>query len=133
MPPEISPEELAQLAFREGPAYQANALIAEVRQQVLAAKGDAVSYEVPLTGRPLAYLQQTVAPRLAFFLKSKRLAVARCGHVFLSLFWEETLYFIWATDFFAAIQKSLGLDDASFRAVARRWEQTGQSAAGLLG
>lgn len=124
----MSIEQLTDRAFHRGPAHQANQLIHDVREQVLAEHGQALSYEVPLMGRPFSHLQQEVAPRLALFLHGKRMPWQAS---FVSLFVGPTLCFVWVNDFFEVIRESLGLDREAFSAVLRRWQETGQAATGL--
>jgi hypothetical protein len=125
-------ENLTGLAFRHGPAAEANQLIDEVRRATQAEVGAAVSYEVVLTGRPPDYLREEVAPRLAFFLRAKRYRVSRCRPVFLSLFLEEQVYFVRAEDFFRELHRSEGLSEETFAALAGAWEATGRSARAAL-
>ncbi len=125
-------QAVLQHAFRRGPAVEANQLIAEVRRQRSGAQGRAFNYEVLLTGRPWTYLVQTIAPRLALFLRSQRLSVRSCGPVFLSMFLGEELYFVGAEDFFRSLQIAEGWSDESFAALVRTWEETGKAVAGAL-
>jgi hypothetical protein len=125
-------QPLLRHAFREGPAEEANSLIDEVRRQVSAEWGRACNYEVLLTGRSWTYVSQVVAPRLALFLRSKRLSVRSCGSVFLSLFLGDRLYFLGAEDFYRGVRLAEGWSDEAFAALARTWEETGRAAAGAL-
>jgi len=129
---EISIEGLLALAFAQGAAQQANQLIHDVRGQVAQQQGKGFNYEVVLTGRSSVHLLRVVAPRLALYLRGKRMGVTDCAPVFLSVFWHETIYFVHAADFFELVRESLGLDEAAFAAVARRWAETGVSSAGAL-
>ena len=124
----MSIEQLTDRAFHHGPAHEANQLIHDVRERVLAEHGRALSYEVPLMGRPFSHLQQEVAPRLALFLHGKRMPWQAS---FVSLFVGPTLHFVWVEDFFEVIRESLGLVKEAFVAVLRRWQETGRAAAGL--
>jgi len=124
----MSIEQLTKRAFHHGPAHEANQLIHDVREQVIAEHGQALSYEVPLMGRPFSHLQQEVAPRLALFLHGKRTPWRAS---FVSLFVGATLCFVWVDDFFEVIRESLGLDPDAFDSVLRRWQQTGRPATGL--
>ena len=119
---------LIALAFHEGAAEDANTLIFQVRQHLMEQFGDAANYEVMLDGRPHGYMVDSLAPRLALYLKSKRLSVAACGPVFLSVFIGRKLYFVAAQDFFGYAQALLGLEDAPFAALAENWERSGRSA-----
>jgi hypothetical protein len=125
-------EQLTSLAFHQGPAHEANQLIHDVRIQVRARYGKAVNYEVNAMGRTWDYLSQTVAPLLAHFLKSKRMGVKRCEHVFLSLFFGETLYFIRVSDFFEHLRRTEGFDQQTFDAMTRGWERTGRRSVAAL-
>ena len=125
-------ENFTGLAFREGPAAQANQLIDEVRRATHAALGAAVNYELVLNGRPPDYLRREVAPRLAFFLRSKRYHVNRCGPVFLSMFLGDRVYFVHARDFFEELRTSEGLAEETFAALARGWEASGRAAIAAL-
>lgn len=129
--PDQSMEQLLALAFHQGPAVEANLLISAVRRQVQQEAGQAVNYEVSLIGRDQHHLTRTIAPRLTLYLREKRLG-PRSAAVFLSLFWEDTLYFVSAGDFFAHVQATMGLDDEAFGCVMEMWERTGRAAAGLL-
>lgn len=125
-------EGLVALAFHDGPAIEANQLIDDVRQRVRAAVGRSVNYEVSLIDRDWSYIEQVVAPRLALFLKAKRLHVGACAPVFLSIFRGERLYFVAAEQFFEYFRAMSGLDEESFAARVRVWETTGKPIAGLL-
>ena len=125
-------QDLIALAFRQGPADQANTLIHDVRQQDMAEQGMAFNYEIVLTGHVQEDLRQTVAPRLALYLRSKRLGVNNCWPVFLSIFLGDTLYFVHAPDFFQHIRVAERLDEATFALLARGWEETGRAVAGAL-
>jgi hypothetical protein len=129
---ELSIEGLLALAFAQGPAPQANQLIHDVRGQVAREQGKGFNYEVVLTGRSSVHLLRVVAPRLALYLKGKRMGVEDCGPVFLSVFWHETLHFVRARDFFELVREGMGLDEEAFVAVTRRWAETGVSSAGAL-
>ena len=123
----MSLDRLLALAFRQGPATQANPLIDEVRGQVRLEQGRAINYEVALLGRSWDYLAEEVAPRLALYLRSKRLGAGRCGPVFLSLFVDQTLYFVRASDFFGLVRERSGLDEEGFGSLVRYWEETGRA------
>ena len=119
-------EALTRLAFKTGPAPEANVLIDGVRQAWIAELGKAVNYEVVLTGRTWSYVRQTLAPRLALYLRHKGYRVRECQPVFLSLFLDETLYFVRAMDFYEQLRLSEELSPEAFDAVAHRWEETGR-------
>jgi hypothetical protein len=134
----VSLDRLLQRAFARGPAHRANQLIHEARQQVAARCGRGQCYEVSLLEGPFGeargwdHLDRLVAPRLAFFLRSKKLGVADSGPVFLAVFVGETVYFIEVADFFELIRQARGLDAAGFDAVVRGWERTGRDVIALL-
>ena len=125
----MSIDELIARAFKQGPASAANQLIHDARQQVTAEQGQAVSYEVPLMGRPFGYLQQEVAPRLAMFMHHKRV---RPEETVVSLFVGDLLCFVRADQFLDVVRESLGLAPQVFAEVLRRWRRTGTSSAGGL-
>jgi hypothetical protein len=126
----MSLEKLIARAFKQGPAYQANQLIDEVRRATRREKGDAINYEVMMMGRTFDHLQREVAPLMALYLRSKRRGLEIA---FVSLFVNtDTLVFIRAADFFDVIRESLGLDEEAFREVMDRWARTGRSSAGGL-
>jgi hypothetical protein len=125
-------ERYTGLAFRQGPAQQANQLIHEVRQVTRDELGAAVNYEIVLTGRAPDYLAREVAPKLAFFLRSKRYHVHQCRPVFLTMFLGDQVYFVHAEDFFAELRVAEGLADETFSALARSWEQSGRPAVAAL-
>ena len=125
-------ENFTGLAFREGPAAQANQLIDEVRRATHAELGAAINYEIVLASRPPDYLRREVAPRLAFFLRAKRYRVSRCQPVFLSMFLGDRLFFVHAQDFFEELRVSEGLGEQAFAALARSWEASGRGALAAL-
>jgi hypothetical protein len=126
----MSLEKLIARAFKQGPAYQANQLIDEVRRSTRQEKGDAINYEVMVMGRTFDYLQQEVAPLMALYLHSKRRGFEI---TFVSMFVNtDTLVFIWAADFFDVIRESLNLDEEAFQTVMSHWARTGRSSAGGL-
>ncbi len=95
-----TPDRLAQLlslAFAEGEAREANALISAQREAVAGEVGSAWSYEVDLSGEaPVARLVAETLPRLVEFLDCRG---TRGGEgVFLSLFRGERLYFVYVPD-----------------------------------
>lgn len=119
--------DLIGLAFRSGPADHANDLISEVRAHAVETHGMGINYEVALTGYDFAHLACHVGPRLALFLRGKRRRVSNCQGVFLSVFLDDTIYFLWAADFFAYLQAGMGLDQEMFARRCEQWEQTGRS------
>jgi hypothetical protein len=127
---EMSEDPIATLlacAYRAGPALQANELIAEAREEILAQHGQVVQAEVILTGRSWEYLVTEAAPRLALYLRSKKLTVARCAPGLVSVFLGETLHFLHARDFFEAIRRIEGHSEQAFTRIAEAWEQTGRA------
>jgi hypothetical protein len=125
-------ERYTGLAFRQGPAPQANQLIDEVRRATRDELGAAVNYEIVLDGRAPDYLAREVAPRLAFFLRSKRYHVRQCAPVFLTMFLGDQVYFVHAQDFFEELRVAEGLAEETFAALARGWEESGRSAIAAL-
>jgi hypothetical protein len=125
-------EALFARAFARFPAREANERIAEVRDQVAAQYGASANYEIVLDGRDGRYLLETVAPRLAFFLRSKRYAVANCGPVFLSIFLGDRLYFLHCDDFWQFVRVVAGYTEEAFAGLAKHWEQTGRAALAAL-
>ncbi len=120
------------LAFRQGPGVEANQLIHEARAEAKAAFGSAVNYEVLLDGKGWSHVREVLAPRLAMFLKEKRLGVADCAPAFLSLFQGDQLYLVRAADFFEHYRLREGLVTEAFSALAGTWERTGKPTAGAL-
>ena len=125
-------ERFTARAFHQGPAAQANQLIDDVRRTTRDELGAAVNYEIVLNGRAPDYLVREVAPRLAFFLRSKRYHVNRCGPVFLTMFLGDRVYFVHAEDFFEELRVSEGLAEEAFAALACSWEASGRSAIAAL-
>jgi hypothetical protein len=122
---------LTELAFRQGPGREANRLIQQVRGEVRRAQGAAINYEVPLMDRDWDHVREYVAPRLALYLKQKRLGVFDCAPVFLSVFLGQEIFFVRAADFFEHLRLTQGMSEASFAARARTWESTGRPLQGL--
>jgi len=118
--------ELVGLAFEKGAACDANSLIADVRETMRFDHGDALNYEVLLDNQDWAYVEQTVAPRLALYLRSKRYQVSRCGPAFLSIFLGEQLYFVEASAFYEYVRQQMGLDEQRFARTAESWERSGR-------
>ena len=126
----MSLKMLIERAFRQGSAYQANQLIDEVRAQTRGQHGEAINYEVMAMGRPFEYLQREVAPRMTFYLHSKRRGMEVA---FVSLFVNmDTLVFIRAADFLDVIRLSMNLDEEAFDVVLRGWARTGAAPASAL-
>jgi len=124
--------KLLELAFCEGLGVNANRLISEVRQRVHAQRGSAVNYEVVLTNRGWDHILEVVAPRLALYMHEKRLSPLHRGPLFLSLFFDQSIYFLEAQEFFCYVQRTEMLDDEAFSARLRLWQSTGRPAAGAL-
>lgn len=124
---------LIEKAFLKGPAHDANELIFDAREQMIAEHGQGINYEVVLNHRGFDYFQEVVAPRFALYLKSKRYGVAHCPSAFLSLFVEETLYIIKAADFYRWMQRQAQWNDETFAALSKTWEETGRAPAALEG
>lgn len=93
------PDRLSQLlalAFAEGDAREANALISAQREAVAGEVGSAWSYEVALSGEAPVERLLTEYPRLVDFLACR--GTRRGEGVFLSLFRGERLYFVYVPD-----------------------------------
>ena len=129
--PEASFATIVAAAFKVGPAFQANELIAEARETIRAEQGWAVQVEVILTGRSWEYLVTEAAPLLALYLRSKKLGVAKCAPAFVSVFLGDSLYFLRARDLFEAIRLAGGHSEEAFAAIAEAWERTGRPPAPL--
>ena len=113
---------LLEKAFRRCPAPDANVAIAEVRG-TWGVPGRAVPYEIVLAdGCGWTYMRDSVAPRLARFLRSKRMRVDACDPVFLPIFLGESLYFVGAPDFFGHYCAVESVDTAALLERARAWE-----------
>jgi hypothetical protein len=97
-------------AFHQARAAEANQAIAAQREQHTAPGKDTVSYEVVVSQQEtLEALAQRVLPRLVYFLDCRGLKLDAAAGVFLSLFVGETLYFVHASDFVAALAPASGL------------------------
>lgn len=127
-----SVEALLARASSSGEAWQANQLIHDARAEWEARHGQAANYEIVVTGRSFDYLEREVAPRLAFYLRSKRYSVEHCAPVFLSIFCGDRLYFLGAQNFFEYLREARGYSQGGFAALVSVWERTGQGAVGLL-
>ncbi len=125
-------DDLLALAFARGPGLEANRLITEERDRTREAQGVAINYEVMLDGRGWQHLREVVAPRLALYLREKRMGVAACEPVFISFFRGEQLYMVRAADFFEHYRLREGLSREAFDALASTWERTGRPVAGAL-
>ncbi len=125
-------QTLRAKSFFQGDPRRANELISEARDRVLAECGASVNYEISLIGRNWQHLEQVVAPRLAFFLRSKRYHVWQCEPVFLTIFVDDGLFFVKAADFFQLIQEKSGHDRATFKSIAESWESTGRRSLAAL-
>jgi len=128
----IFPADLRERAVDEGAAVDANELIFQMRERFIEATGAGFNYEVVLDRRPPDYLECHVAPRLALYLRSKRMRVSSCPSVFLSIFFGERLVFVPATAFYEFIKVALGYNDDSFTRLAEAWETTGRGALAAL-
>jgi hypothetical protein len=124
-------DAIVAAAFSSGPAFRANELIAEAREAIRAEHGFAVQVELILSGRSWEYLVGEAAPRLALYLRSKKLTVASCGPAFVSVFLGETLHFLHARDLFELIRVASSLSEEAFAAIAEVWERTGRPPAPL--
>jgi beta-N-acetylhexosaminidase len=128
----MSFEKLTALAFHKGPVHRANELIDEVRTRVREELGRSYNYEVVLAGRTWEYVRTEVGPRLALYLRSKKLAITRSPELFLSVFLEDTLYFVHSSDFYELLRITEGLPRESFDAIVRAWSETGRRTLGAL-
>lgn len=102
--------QVLERAFHRGEARDANREISAQREQHGVGGTDAVSYEVVLD--PQASLRQVfeqVMPKLVYFLDCRGLKLDATSGVFMSVFVGETLYFVHASDFIAAVAPSSGL------------------------
>ena len=112
-------------AARRVPGRAANDEIERERVRHEIAHGRALSYEVVLGPQHgFAYLATVVAPKLALYLKQKKMSAQSCGGAFVTLWVDEEAHFIEAAEFFAAVREAEGLDDASWRQRVRTWEMT---------
>jgi hypothetical protein len=103
-------QPLLDRAFHRSPAAEANQAIAEQREQHGGPGKDAVSYEVVLSSdETLETVAEKVLPRLVYFLDCRGLKLDAAAGVFVSLFVGETLYFVHASDFIAAVAGLSGL------------------------
>jgi hypothetical protein len=110
-------------AERRVPGRSANQEIERERVRHTIAYGRGISYEVVVApGQGFAYLATVIAPRLALYLMYKKLSVANCRGVFVSLWAAGELYFIEAPVFFDAVREAEGLDEGGWRARLRNWE-----------
>jgi hypothetical protein len=124
-PPRLDDRTAALLAQadRRVAARDANIEIDRERLRQELVYGEAISYEVALEpDAGFAKLATEVAPRLAYYLKSKKRSATACRGVFLSLFSGEDLYFVSAERFFEAVRVAEGLDEAAWRAKVATWE-----------
>ncbi len=119
-------QALVAHSFKSGPAAQANQLINDVRQEVKAEHGSAMNYEVVLTDRSWDYVREVLAPRLALFMSSKKLDPRRCRSLFLSVFVDQTLFFISAQAFYEHYMAVEELSEEQFQAQAHVWQQSGR-------
>lgn len=103
--PPPSVERLVEMAFQKGPAMEANRLIHEVREALRRAYGRAHNFEVSLLDRPPEHLWQTALPELRRYLRAKGFTQEGAEPVFVSLFVEETVYFIKAEHFVEQTQR----------------------------
>ncbi|MBW2733787.1 MAG: hypothetical protein JRH20_15470 [Deltaproteobacteria bacterium] len=128
----IIPDALRERAVDEGPAVDANELIFRMRERFTEATGAGFNYEVVLDRRSPDYLESHVAPRLALYLRSKRMHVSSCPSVFLSIFVGDRLIFVPASAFYEYIKVARGYSDDAFASLAKAWETTGRGALAAL-
>ena len=112
-------------AERRVPGRAANDEIERERVRHEIAHGRALSYEVVVgPEHGFAYLATVVAPKLALYLRQKKMSAHSCAGVFVTLWVGEEAHFIEGAVFFDAIRQAEGLDDVSWRARVRTWEMT---------
>jgi hypothetical protein len=120
-------ERLAGLlgrSFRTCAGPEANRAIDEVRHEWARRVGRAFSYEIVLgADRSWPYLRDFVTPRLALFLRSKRMRVDACAPVFLPIFAGETVHFVGAAEFLDYYRALEELSPDGLAARARGWEE----------
>jgi hypothetical protein len=116
--------ELLAAAVRVVPALEANAAIAQMREESGGATDLGLSYEVVVpAGEPWTYLTGVALPKLVYFLDCRGALGAATPGVFVSAFVGERLYFFDAGVFVGLVAKRLGLDLAGLR---EKWgERTG--------
>jgi len=104
-------EPVLSHAFRSGPAREANAAIAAVRQEQAVGGQEALSYEVVAEPKwALTELADRVLPKLVYFLdcRGAHLPLGP-GGIFVSLFVGETLYFLHAGELVEVLAQARGL------------------------
>ena len=131
MPHDDPIEQLAALAFFQGPGAQANELIQQVRRQIEQQSGKAISYEVPLLDGDWGRVMQQVAPRLALYLHEKRLGL-ESRSLFLTIFIDQQVHFVQVSDFFDLVRRHEGVDPQTFEVMLQQWQRTGRRTSGLL-
>jgi hypothetical protein len=90
-------QPLFDLAFARSPAPEANQAIDRARTEHPGAQPS--SYEIVVkSGQTLSQLTQSILPRLIYHLESLGSHPPDCGDVFLSIFVDDTLYFVHARD-----------------------------------
>lgn len=108
---------LLDAAFKSSPAREANAAISKTRDEFGELSGtEAWSYEVLLPANdPVRFLLEDTLPRLTYFLHSH--GKPQGAGVFLSIFHEDTLYFLAVPDALALLSEwsGLSLDDMKAR------------------
>lgn len=119
-------------AFHRGPGPRANTLIQKIRDRLRDPSRPGLSYEIVLTGRDPLYLTRELAPRLALYMREKRLGLDAGSPLFLSVFWGETLFFLRPADLAEEARLALGLSPEAFKSLWQRWGRTGRAAAGAL-
>ncbi len=109
-------------AFRRASAAEANAAISQIRAEEGTEGRPALSYEVVLpASNPVAYLTESVLPRLVYFLDCAGFKLPDCPGTFISLFRGEDLFFIRAAD---AIDELSRLSGLSMAQLAERFGST---------
>ncbi|HJZ88903.1 MAG TPA: STAUR_1299 family protein [Polyangia bacterium] len=127
-PPKLDDRTRALLARAERrvAGRDANQEIDRERTRQRIAYGRSLSYEVVMGPQHgFAYLATVVAPKLAEYMRNKKMSAYNCRGVFVSLFVGADLYLIEAPTFFDAVREAEGLDEAGWRVRVAAWERLG--------
>ncbi len=109
-------QRLFDRAFRRASAAEANAVIAQVRQDEAGELEEALNYEIVLPAAdPVGFLTTRALPRLVYFLECRGVRIPECPQVFVSLFVEDQLYFLHCGDFIDELASLTGLSPAQMR------------------
>lgn len=108
----------------EGPARDANRILADARLRMELRHGWAEGYEVNLPANPTAPWLGELAAKLAYHIRCKGQRAPRCPGLFLGLFVNlERLVCVEASDFFAHLHTLEGWSDTTFRQKLSEWEK----------